>query len=107
MQRCKRSMTALTGIDGRFISDLGELDVPRDIEPAIAALRTSLAALNDAQKTIISRYIDADDFPGFEHAGGPGSPIDYAIRGNNTAVNEIDRRHPEARLDPTVFAPPA
>ena len=99
---CKQSMLALIKIDKGVIADLSDLEVPADVQPAIDRLIASLAAMNRAQTAII-KLIDKGDIEGFKNSGGPGSPIDNAIEGDNAAIYEVDAADPEAHLIGTVF----
>jgi hypothetical protein len=56
---------------------------------AVTTLSDSLAALNQAQKEIIRKFINKGDVSGFEHAGGLGSPIDNAINATKAAFSEL------------------
>ena len=103
---CKQSMLALIKIDKGVIADLSDLEVPADVQPAIDHLIASLAAMNRAQTAII-KLIDKGDIEGFKNSGGPGSPIDNAIEGDNAAIYEVDAADPEAHLIGTVFVPPS
>ena len=103
MNECKQSMLALIKIDNGVIADLSDLEVPADVQPAIDRLTASLAAMNRAQAAIIHKFIDNDDLEGFSNSGGPGSPIQNAIEGNNAAIYEVDAADPEAHLIGTVF----
>ena len=107
MNECKQSMLALIKIDNGVIADLSDLEVPTDVQPAIDHLTASLAAMNRAQAAIIHKFIDNDDLEGFSNSGGPGSPIDNAIEGNNAAIYEVDAADPEAHLIGTVFIQPS
>jgi hypothetical protein len=79
MKECKTSLVALIGVDGDVVHDLEASELPPDLQAKAGALETALDALTGAQKTIIRKFIDKGDVPGFESAGGPGSPIDDAI----------------------------
>lgn len=103
---CKQSMLALIKIDKGVIADLSDLEVPADVQPAIDHLIASLAAMNRAQTAII-KLIDKGDIEGFKNSGGPGSPIDNAIEGDNAAIYEVDAADPEAHLIGTVFIAPS
>jgi hypothetical protein len=107
MNECKQSMLALIKIDKGAIADLSDLEVPADVQPAIDHLTASLAAMNRAQAAIIHKFIDNEDIEGFTNSGGPGSPIDNAIEGNNAAIYEVDAADPEAHLIGTVFIQPS
>jgi hypothetical protein len=107
MKECKQNMLALIKIDNEVIADLRDLETPADVQPAIKHLLASMAAMNRAQMDIIRKYLDKGDVQGFEHSGGPGSPIDNAIEGNNAAIYEVDAADPEAHLVGTVFIPPS
>jgi hypothetical protein len=107
LNECKESMLALIEIDKGVSAELSDLEVPADVQPAIDHLIASLAAMNRAQTAIIRKFIDTHDIKGFESSGGPGSPIDDAIEGNNAAIYEVDAADPDAHLIGTVFVPPS
>jgi hypothetical protein len=107
MNECKKRMLAVNKVDTDFIADLRELDVPQKVQPAVAALGASLAALNQAHNAIIHRYIDKQNIDGFEHSAGPGSQLDNATMGANDAITQINLLDPQADLEATVFVPPS
>jgi hypothetical protein len=89
MKECKSSLLALIGVDNDVVHDLEASDLPPNLQPAANSLKTALAALTGAQKTLIRRFIDEGDVSGFEGAGGPGSPIDNAIVATQSAFGRF------------------
>jgi hypothetical protein len=107
MNECKKAMLALNRIDAGFIADLRGLDVPQELRPAMSELSASLAALNEAHRTIIRSFIDKQDIEGFKNSAGPGSPLDTATMGSNDAITQIDSLDPNADLQATIFTSPS